>query len=36
MGAKYTEPVTDTVETVYKEMESTTPVIFLLSAGFKI
>ena len=33
MGPKYTEPVTDTVESVYKEMESTTPVIFLLSAG---
>lgn len=33
MGPKYTETATDTVDTVYKEMESTTPVIFLLSAG---
>jgi dynein heavy chain len=33
MGAKYTEPVTDTVDSVYKEMEATTPVIYLLSAG---
>ncbi len=33
MGPKYTEPVTDTVDSVYREMEATTPVIYLLSAG---
>lgn len=33
MGPKYTEPVTDTVDSVYREMEATVPVIFLLSAG---
>jgi dynein heavy chain len=33
MGPKYVEAVTDTVDSVYREMDSTTPVIFLLSAG---
>jgi len=34
MGARYVEPVTDTVETIYREMvDPTIPVIFLLSAG---
>jgi dynein heavy chain len=33
MGTKYVEAVTDTVDSVYREMDSTTPVIFLLSAG---
>lgn len=33
MGPKFTETATDTVDTVYREMEATTPVIYLLSAG---
>jgi dynein heavy chain len=33
MGGRYTEPVTDTVDSVFKELEATTPVIYLLSAG---
>ena len=33
MGPRYVDPVTDTVESVQKEMQATTPVIFLLSAG---
>ena len=33
MGPKYVDPATDTVESVQKEMDATTPVIFLLSAG---
>lgn len=33
MGPKYVTPVTDSVESVLKEMEATTPVIYLLSAG---
>ena len=34
MGTRYVEPVTDTVETIYREMvDPTIPVIFLLSAG---
>ena len=33
MGVKYSDPVTDTVESVYKEMEAIIPVIYLLSAG---
>ncbi len=33
MGPKYVEAVTDTVDSVYREMDNTTPVIFLLSAG---
>jgi len=33
MGPKFVDPVTDTVESVFREMESTTPVIYLLSAG---
>lgn len=33
MGMRYVEPVTDTVESVLREMEATTPVIYLLSAG---
>ena len=33
MGPLYTEPATDTVESILEEMNSTTPVIYLLSAG---
>jgi dynein heavy chain len=33
MGPKYVDPATDTVESVQREMDATTPVIFLLSAG---
>jgi dynein heavy chain len=33
MGPRYVEPVTDTVDSVLREMEATTPVIYLLSAG---
>eukprot|EP01038_Epipyxis_sp_PR26KG_P006437 gene6437-8857_t len=33
MGLRYVEPVTDTVDSVYREMEAGTPVIYLLSAG---
>ena len=33
MGARYVDPVTDSVDSVFKEMEATTPVIYLLSAG---
>jgi dynein heavy chain len=32
-GPKYVEPVTDTIEALYKEMDSSVPVIFLLSVG---
>jgi len=33
LGSRYVEPVTDTVDSVYKEMVATIPVIYLLSAG---
>ena len=33
MGEKYVEAVTDTLDSIYAEMTSTVPVIFLLSAG---
>ena len=33
MGPKYVESMTETVDTIFKEMEATTPVIYLLSAG---
>jgi len=33
MGPKYTEPVSDVIESIYEEMDCETPVIFLLSAG---
>merc|ERR1711968_174561 len=33
MGPKYVEPVTDTMESIVDEMNSSTPVIFLLSTG---
>jgi len=33
MGLKYVEPVTDTIASIYAEMTSGTPVIFLLSTG---
>jgi dynein heavy chain len=33
MGPKFVEPVTDTVDSVYREMDHVTPVIYLLSAG---
>ena len=33
MGPKYTDPATYTTESVLNEMNSTTPVIYLLSAG---
>ncbi|KAL7522596.1 hypothetical protein ACHAWX_007291 [Stephanocyclus meneghinianus] len=33
MGAAFVEPVTDTIETVYDDMEPDVPVIFLLSRG---
>lgn len=33
MGPKYVESVADTVDSVFREMDATTPVIYLLSAG---
>ncbi|CBN78680.1 dynein heavy chain [Ectocarpus siliculosus] len=33
MGPRFAEPLTDTVESVYNEMDCSTPVIYLLSAG---
>lgn len=33
MGPRFVEPVTDTTESIYDEMVSTVPVIFLLSIG---
>ena len=33
MGPRYVEPVTDTVETLYKTTDCHTPIIFLLSTG---
>eukprot|EP01033_Poteriospumella_lacustris_P002475 gene2475-1807_t len=33
MGPAYVEPVTDTIESIYDEMISHTPVVFLLSIG---
>jgi dynein heavy chain len=33
MGPKYIEPVAETVDAIYREMDATTPVIYLLSAG---
>jgi dynein heavy chain len=33
MGQYYVNPVTDTIEMLYEEMEADTPVIFLLSRG---
>merc|ERR1711871_470635 len=33
MGPRYVEPVTDTMESIVDEMNSSTPVIFLLSTG---
>jgi len=33
MGERYTKPVSDTVEAIYRNMDSRTPVIYLLSAG---
>lgn len=33
LGPRYVDAVTDTVDSVFKEMDSTTPVIYLLSAG---
>ncbi len=33
IGARYVEPVTDTLESIYDEMVPRIPVIFLLSAG---
>ena len=33
MGPKYVESNTETVDSIFKEMEATTPVIYLLSAG---
>lgn len=33
MGPKFVEPVTDTIESIFEGMVSTTPVIFLLSQG---
>jgi len=33
MGPSYVEPVTDTMESIYAEMNAETPVIFLLSRG---
>jgi dynein heavy chain, axonemal len=33
MGPKYVEPVTDTMESIFQEMVSYIPVIFLLSVG---
>jgi dynein heavy chain len=33
MGPRFVEPVTDTIESIFEGMTSTTPVIFLLSTG---
>ena len=33
MGPQFVEPVTDTIESIFEGMVSTTPVIFLLSTG---
>lgn len=33
LGSKYIDPITDTVESTYKEMDYLTPVVYLLSAG---
>ena len=33
MGEKFVKPVSDTVEAIYSQMDSKTPVIYLLSAG---
>eukprot|EP01042_Synura_sphagnicola_P000006 gene6-7_t len=33
LGQKFIEPVTDSVDSVFREMETTIPVIYLLSAG---
>ena len=33
LGPRYTDPVTDTVETVFQSMDALTPVVYLLSAG---
>jgi dynein heavy chain len=33
MGARYVEPVTDTIESIFDGMDAKTPVIFLLSTG---
>jgi hypothetical protein len=33
LGPRFVEPVTDTVEAVYNEMDAGTPAIYLLSAG---
>lgn len=33
LGNKYIEPITDTVESIYREMDYMTPVIYLLSSG---
>lgn len=33
MGARYVDPVTDTIETVYDDSDYTTPIIYLLSVG---
>ena len=33
MGPRFTAPVTDTMDSIYEEMISSVPVIFLLSAG---
>ncbi|CAM9708915.1 unnamed protein product, partial [Ectocarpus fasciculatus] len=33
MGPRFAEPLTDTVESVFNEMDCSTPVIYLLSAG---
>eukprot|EP01035_Chromulina_nebulosa_P017190 gene17190-22709_t len=33
LGPKYIEPITDTVESIYKEMTHLIPVIYLLSSG---
>ena len=33
MGAKYVEPITDTIDSIFEDMNCATPVIFLLSIG---
>lgn len=33
VGPRFVEPVTDTVDSILREMDATTPVIYLLSAG---
>jgi dynein heavy chain len=33
MGATFVEPVTDTTESIFDEMDALTPVVYLLSAG---